>query len=221
MSVIDILVRYHPAFLGGLFVTLKLCAVVWFTGIVGGTLLGALGKRWPRVIGIPSRAASFFLSGIPVLVLLFWFHYPLQAMIGINIDPFITAVTAFSLINLFAVADIIRGVLNDFPAQYTMAARVCGLSTRTTFLRIELPIVFRQVLPTLLMLQVTMLQISIFASLISVAEIFRVAQQINAMLYKPIEIYSALAVFFLLVCLPLNGCAIWLRSRFTRDYSEQ
>jgi len=220
MSFIDILVRYHQAFLNGLVVTLHICAIVWTVGIVGGTLLGVFGSRWPWFIGMPSRAISFVLSGIPVLVFLFWLHYPLQAMIGVNIDPFITSVATFSLINVFSVADIVRGVMADFPAQYTMAARVCGLSRKTTFWRIELPIVLRQMIPALLMLQVTMLQISIFASLIAVEEIFRMAQRINAMLYRPIEIYTALGIFFLLVCLPLNGLALWLRQRFTRDLSE-
>ena len=66
-----------------------------------------------------------------------------------------------------------------------------------------------------------MLQCSLFASLISVDEIFRVAQRINATIYRPVEIYSALALLFLAVCLPLNGLALWLRMRFTRDLSEK
>ena len=62
---------------------------------------------------------------------------------------------------------------------------------------------------------------ALFASLISVNEIFRVAQQINAQIYRPVEIYTALGVLFLVVCLPLNGLALWLKARFTRDLSER
>jgi len=154
-------------------------------------------------------------------VFLFWLHYPLQAILGVVIDPFYTAAAALSTINVFAVADLVRAVLADFPSQYVVAAKVCGLSDRQTLLRIQLPIIFRQILPGLLMIQVNMLQATLFASLISVDELFRVAQRINATIYKPVEIYTALAVFFLAICLPLNGLAIWLRSRFTRDLSEQ
>jgi len=67
-------------------------------------------------------------------------------------------------------------VLNDFPMQYVMAAQICGLSHRQTVLKIQLPIIFRQAIPTLLLIQVSMLQASLFASLISVDEIFRVAK---------------------------------------------
>ena len=76
-------------------------------------------------------------------------------------------------------------------------------------------------MPVLLMIQVNMLQSTLFSSLISVPEIFRVTQQINAQIYKPVEIYTALGVLFLLICLPMNGLALWLKTRFTRDFSEK
>jgi len=136
------------------------------------------------------------------------------------IDPFYTASFALSLINVFMVCDIVRNAVADFPRQYLVAARVCGMSRLDALRHIEAPIIFRQILPPLLMAQVTMLQCTLFASLISVDEIFRVAQRINATIYRPVEIYTALGLLFLAVCLPLNGLAIWLKARFTRNLSE-
>jgi ABC-type amino acid transport system permease subunit len=66
-----------------------------------------------------------------------------------------------------------------------------------------------------------MLQLTLFASLISVEEIFRVAQRINATIYQPVEIYTALAIFFLIICLPLNGLAIYLKKKYTLNLSEK
>jgi polar amino acid transport system permease protein len=221
VSVLEILSKHREEFLLGLWVTLKLCLLIWPVGIIVGTSLGMAGARWKRGVGIPSKVISFTLSGIPILVFLFWLHYPLQSLLGIVVKPFFTAAAALAIVNTLLVADLIRGVLNDFPMQYVMAAQVCGLSTRQTALTIQLPIVFRQVLPSLLLIQVTMLQATLFASLISVDEVFRVAQRINSEIYRPVEIYTALAVLFLAVCLPLHGIAYWLRARFTRDLSER
>jgi ABC-type amino acid transport system permease subunit len=221
MDVFDILAKYRQEFLLGLGVTLKLCLIVWSLGIVLGTLLGAAGSRWRLLIGLPSRFASFVLGAVPILVFLFWLHYPFQSLIGVLIHPFYTAVAALSIINILLVADLIRGVLIDFPDQYLQAAKVCGLSHRQTILHIQLPIILRQVLPTLLLIQVSMLQASLFASLISVDEIFRVSQRINSEVYRPVQIYTALALFFLAVCVPLHGLAYWLRARYTRDLSER
>lgn len=170
---------------------------------------------------MPARIFSFLLSGVPILVFLFWLHYPAQAMFDLVIDPFYTAAVTLSIVNIFAVADIVRGALNDFPQQYLTAAKVTGLSRKQTIFNIQIPLIFREILPSLLLLQVTMLHTTLFASLISVEEIFRVAQRINAQIYRPVEIYTALGLFFLLVCLPVNGFAIWLKHHFTRDLSER
>lgn len=221
MTVFDILAQYRIGLLDGLGVTLKLCAIIWFLGIVFGTGIGAAGAKWKMAIGIPTRTASFLLSGIPILVFLFWMHYPLQAMLHVVIDPFYTAAATLTIVNTFAVADLVRSVLDDFPAEYVIAARVCGLSWHQTFLRIQLPLLLRRIMPNLLTIQVNILQATLFASLISVEELFRVAQRINSEVYRPIEVYSTLAVFFLAICLPLNGLALWLRSRYTRNISEQ
>jgi polar amino acid transport system permease protein len=221
LNVFEILTEHREEFALGLLTTLKLCLFIWPLGIVLGAGLGVAGAKWKLVVGMPSKAASFTLSGVPILVFLFWLHYPLQSLLDVVIDPFYTAVAALSTVNVLLVADLIRGVLNEFPNQYILAARVCGLSGRRTVLRIQLPIIFRQVLPNLLFIQVGMLQATLFASLISVDEVFRIAQRINSQVYRPVEIYTALAVLFLAICLPLHGLAYWLKARFTRDLSEQ
>lgn len=221
MSTLDILWAYRREFLGGLFVTLKLCALIWPIGIIAGTIVGAAGAHWKRTVGAASRGISFVLSGVPILVFLFWLHYPLQTMLGVVIQPFYTAVTALSIVNTLLIAETVRRVLLDFPRQYVLAARVCGISASRTVMQVQLPIVFRQVLPALLVSQVGMLQATLFASLISVDEIFRIAQRINSEVYKPVEIYSALAVLFIAVCLPMHATASFLREKYTRDLSER
>lgn len=221
MTVFDILLTYHIAFLQGLRVTLMLCAVIWTAGIMGGTMLGVIGAMWPKSWGRFTRGMSFAFSAIPTLVILFWLHYPAQAALGIVIDPFYTASLTLSLVNIFAMGEMVRQAVVDFPKQYIIAGRVCGLAERDIVTKIQLPILFRQLLPGMLVQQVGMLHATLFASLISVEEIFRVAQRINSTVYRPIEIYTALACFFLVVCLPINLFAAIIKKRFTRDFSER
>ncbi|MDP9196126.1 MAG: ABC transporter permease subunit [Pseudomonadota bacterium] len=220
MSVFNILVTYWPAFLKGLFVTLQLCAIIWTGGLVLGATLGMAGTRLPAAIGGPSRIISFILGATPLLVFLFWMHYSLQGMLGIVIDPFWTTSFILTVLNIFGVADIVRTALADFPRQYLVAAQVTGLTRRQTIFRIQLPLILRSTLPSLLLLQVAMLHATLFSSLISVEEIFRMAQRINSQIYKPVEIYTAMGVFFLALCLPVNGLAWILRQRYTRNISE-
>ncbi|MBI1309293.1 MAG: ABC transporter permease subunit [Proteobacteria bacterium] len=220
LTAAQILWEYREAFLKGLAVTLEMSAIIWSVGIVLGFTLGWLGATYRDSVGQVVRWTSFVLGGVPILVFLFWLHYPAQAMFNLVIDPFYTATFTFTVINVVAIAELVRGALMDFPQQYLTAAKVCGVPARQTFLRIQLPLLLRGVIPALLMLQIVMLHTTLFASLISVEEIFRIAQRINALIYKPVEIYTALGVFFLAVSLPVNGFALWFKARYTRDTSE-
>lgn len=65
-----------------------------------------------------------------------------------------------------------------------------GLSNKAILFKIELPLVLRQVLSPLLVSQVVMLHMTLFASLISVEELLRIAQRINSHLI--FEIHSPL-----------------------------
>jgi polar amino acid transport system permease protein len=221
MTLIRIFQDYGDAMWRGLQVTLALCAIIWASGIVFGSILGIAGAKWKWQVGLPSRILSVILAGMPALVFLFWMHYPLQTILGVVVDPFVTAAVTLSIINVVMVSDLCRGAILDFPRQYLWAAQVCGLSAGQTTLHIKLPILFRQVLPGLLLVQISMLQATLFASLISVDEIFRVAQRINSQLYRPVEIYTLLALFFVAVCVPLHLLAEGLKRRFTRNLSER
>jgi len=221
MTIINIIITYKESLISGLLVTLGLCLIIWLSGLIFGIIFGALAHRQKESTGMFLKIFSFILASTPILVLLFWLHYPLQAMLGIVVIPFITAAFALSLVNIIGVAQIVRDALDEFPTQYTIAGKVCGLTQKEIFKKIQLPIIFRQTIPQFLTLQVNMLQLTLFASLISVQELFRVAQQINSLIYKPIEIYTALAVFFIAICLPLNLLAYWFKNKYTRNLSEK
>lgn len=214
MNILEILEKYKSAFLLGISVTLKLCLVIWGLGIFIGLILGVFAYRI-KSINFLIKAINFGLSSMPVLVLLFWLHYPLQAILGIVINPFITTAFTLTLINIFGVSNIVCSNLNEIPNEYREVAKVCNISEYSIFSKIEFPMMLRLALPTILVLQVNMLHLTLFGSLISVEEIFRICQQINSQIYQPIEVYSTLALFFLIISLPLNGFAIYLKIKLS------
>jgi polar amino acid transport system permease protein len=220
MSTLDIIINYHEAILRGLWETICLCVIVWFLGIVLGIAIGIAAGKWREHVGVGLQVIAFIAAGVPVLVLLFWLYYPFQRYLGISVSPFWTAVIGLSFVNTLAVAMAVRNVVVEFPQQFIIAAKVCGMPPLAILYHIEIPICLRQLIPTLLTIQVSILQMSLFASLISVEELFRVVQRINSLEYQVVGVYSALAVFFLVVCLPLNGIAWYLRVKFTRRVSE-
>lgn len=221
MMAFDLIIKYRQGLLAGLGVTLQLCLIVWLTGLAIGAALSLASTRWPHSIGRATQLVSFLLTGIPLLVFLFWLHYPAQAMLGVIVHPFYTAALMLSILNIFAVNEAIRGVLSSFPAEFVSIARACGMRAPAILRYVQLPLVLRQAVPSLLVIQVNVLQATLFASLISVEEVFRVVQRINAVENRPVAVYTSLGLLFLAVCLPLNGVARWLQQRYSHDFSER
>lgn len=219
-TIVQIVVQYREGLLSGLLVTLGLVVIVWLSGLIFGVLFGWYAHQ-KQSTGYSLKVLWFLISSVPILVLLFWLHFPLQEILGVVIKPFITAAAALSLVNIVFVAAIVKDALDEFPEQYSIAGKVSGLREREIFSKIKFPLIFRATIPQFLFLQVAMLQATIFASLISVEEIFRVAQRINSTIYKPIEIYTTLALFFVVICLPLNLIAYYMKSKYTRNLSEK
>lgn len=215
-----ILANNLDVFLGGLCTTLAILLLVTALGAAIGIPLGVIGSRSSKQIGYLIQKLRFITRVIPVLVLLFWFHYPLQAILSVVIPPFWTSVAVLSLINIIAISSLVRIELVQLPKQYREAAMTLGLNSRQTIRHVELPILYRRLLPRLLEQTATMLEYTLFASLISVNELFRVAQSLNAMLYKPVEIYTLLVLFFFIILTPLYAAANYLKKKYRYLYDS-
>ena len=214
-EVLKILSDYKEEFLIGLSVTLQMTLLIWSLGILFGSIVGILCVRFKKAIGIPSRLITFFLGGIPVLVFLYWLHYPAQNLLGVQVDGFITTVFMLTLLNTFLVAEQVRNALDSFPREFIVSAEVCGFSRNQITRMIQAPYIIRQIIPAVLLIQVVMMHSTLFASLISVDELFRIAIRVNSEVYKPVEVYSALALFFLLLSLPISGLSYYLKRKYS------
>jgi polar amino acid transport system permease protein len=221
MNSLQILWQYREAFFSGFIVTMQLLILTSFIGTVSGIALEWLCHRFEGIMRRLVDGVAFCIAAIPALVILFWLYYPAQTLLGISVSPFLTALTALTLMNTFAVYRIASDAVKDFPKQYIASALVCGLKSSDIVRYIQAPLLLRATLPRWIDQQVVILQTSVFASLISVEEIFRVAQRINSVIYQPVIIYTAMALIFLVTAGSAMYGAQYLRNRFHRDFSER
>lgn len=220
MEIFYLLEQYYPALLKGLTVTLKLSFIASATGIVLGVLLGVIVSNSNKFIQILAKAIYISIIACPVLIILYWFHFPFQKILNIVIDPFITAALTMTIINTIGVANTVQNAILKFPNHYTLTAHLCGMRGRYFVQKIQLPIIFNKVYPSILLLQVNVVHMSLFASMISVPELFRVAQRINAVEHQSVLIYTLMAIFFILVLAPLMLIANKAHKHFRYDENE-
>jgi ABC-type amino acid transport system permease subunit len=199
---LDLIFQYQDAYLRGILGTLKLACLTWIIGITIGGFLGAASYFNSNILSKSIRVLNYLVSSLPVIVVLFWFHYPAQAVLQLSIDPFYTALFVLSLINILAISVVVEHGFLQINQGYLEVAKSYGIPEKAIAGKILIPMVIRNILPAVLTSQMTILHMTIFASLISYEELFRVSQQINSVVYKPVEVYTILALFFIVISLP-------------------
>jgi cystine transport system permease protein len=204
-----------PIVWGGLSGTVPLALASFALGLVL-----ALGVALARLSKNPvlSRAARFYVSvirGTPLLVQLFVIFYGLPAL-GLVIDPWPSAIIAFSLNVGGYAAEVIRAAILSVPKGQWEAGYTIGMSSSTTLRRIILPQAARVSVPPLSNTFISLVKDTSLASLILVTELFRVAQQIAAFSQEFMLLYLEAALIYWLFCLALSSGQNALERRLDR-----
>ncbi len=174
-------------------------------GTVIGVLLGVLSLISLNLISCIARLFIELFLALPVLVLLVWLYYSLPLMIpGLVIEGQSCAILGLGLSLSAFVAEIIRGGINSIPSGEIEVAYCTGMSRFEAIRYILIPQVFRESWPALMGQYITTYKFSTLASVIAVPEILHTANSIIAQTYRPLEMYSAVAVMFIITIIPLN-----------------
>jgi polar amino acid transport system permease protein len=196
---------YKEAFFNGLLVTLGLTALVCIFGTILGLFL-ALGRlaRSGVVKALSIAYIEVFLA-LPLLVLLLWMYHALTFVSPVlRLSGFQAALLAMTLNLAPFIAETIRAGIESIPRGQGEAALSVGMSYSQMLRRIILPQAIRRVTPPLLTQYITMLKLSPLASFIAVAELLKSANDVILTTYRPMEIYTAVAVIYLIIILPLT-----------------
>jgi ABC-type amino acid transport system permease subunit len=89
---------------------------------------------------------------------------------------------------------------------------VLGLTPIQNFTRIVLPQAIRMTLPPLASNFVQLIKFSSLGAVISVSEITRRGMELSASTFRPLEIFTFIAVVYFVICWPLAmGIRLWER----------
>ncbi len=204
---LEILVDSFPKILiPGLSVTIPLTAIS-FTFAMAIAVAAAMAQfaRVPVVTQL-CRFYIWIFRGTPLLVQLFVVFYGLPK-VGVRIEPFPAAVIVFSLNEGAYCAETVRAALEAVPVGQLEAGLCAGLSYLQTMRRIVLPQAMRTAFPPLSNSLIAMVKDTSLAANITVVEMFRAAEQINARVYEPLALYIEVGMIYLLFSTALT----WLQ----------
>ncbi|PKR77590.1 cysteine ABC transporter permease [Halalkalibacillus sediminis] len=204
-----------PMIEGAIQYTIPLTLISFIVGITIALITALLRLSKSRILRAPAVMYVSAIRGTPLLVQLFIVFYGLGS-IGLTIDPFPSAVIAFSL-NVGAYAsEIIRASISSIPKGQWEAGYTVGMSHGTTLKRIILPQASRVSVPPLSNTFISLVKDTSLASLILVTELFRQAQEIAARTFDFMLLYVQAAVIYWVICFILSIGQEMLERRLNR-----
>ena len=204
-----------PIVRGAVLGTIPLALVSFALGLALALALALMrlsGRRW---LSAPARAYISVVRGTPLLVQLFVIFYGLPS-IGVVIDPWPSAIIAFSINVGGYAAEVIRAAILSVPKGQWEAAYMIGMSRRLALRRTILPQAARVSVPPLSNTFISLVKDTSLASLILVTELFRRAQEIAAFSQEFMLLYLEAALVYWVICLGLSFVQSSLEKRLDR-----
>ncbi len=173
-------VSWLPSLLNGTEITILLTLASVTTGVLLSVFL-ALGKMSKiKIISYFCRAYIFFFRGTPLLMQLYflWFGLPVLFPALTISDRFLAAWIAFSLNSGAYCAEIIRAAIESIDKGQFEAAKVLGLSYRTTMSKIIIPQTYRRLIPPLANEFIMVLKDASITSIIALQDLSKITSSI-------------------------------------------
>ncbi|MEN0586045.1 MULTISPECIES: amino acid ABC transporter permease [Kosakonia] len=188
---------FWPMLSAGLKFTIPLTLSAFILGLTLGFIVALLRLYGPACLKPIVIFYVWLIRGTPLLVQLFLIFYALPSA-GVTIDAFPAAVIGFT-VNIGAyTSEVIRATLLAVPKSQWEAAHAISMTWAQALRRIILPQAARIAVPPLSNTFISLVKDTSLASVITVPEMFLAAQQIAAVTYEPLILYSEAAVIYLL-----------------------
>jgi polar amino acid transport system permease protein len=161
--------------MSGLQMTLVLSAATLLLAMIGGLLIAGLDiSRW-RLLRWIGISFGEVIRNTPILVQLLWVYYVLPIVFGVGIGAVTALVIGLSVYQAAFISEVYRAGIQAI----------------------------RMTLPPLASNFVQLIKFSSLGAVISVSEITRRGMELSSSTFRPLEIFTFIAVVYFFICWPL------------------
>ena len=180
--------------------------------IVAAAVLAAMLLPALREVGLPVLAAPFgmllhdiasayvaVMRGTPIVVQVMFIYFALPVLADVRVEAEPAAIVTLMINSGAYIAEIVRGALQSVPKGLHEAGQAMGLPFYKILAHIIGPVAFRRMIPPLGNQCIISLKDSSLFIVIGVAELTRQGQEIMASNFRAVEIWSAVAIIYLIL----------------------
>ena len=207
------LLRYVTLFERGIAVTLAFTVGTVLLGLVIGLLLGLGRLSRSRLVNAPLVAIIELFRCTPLLVQIVWCYYALPVLLSIQIPATVAAALVLSFYTGAFYAEIFRGGILSIERGQWDAARALGLRRWPMMRHVVLPQAVRRMVPPFMNQSITQLKNTSLVSTIAVPDLLYQGSLITADTYRPLEVYTVVAVIYFALLFPATRLVQWYEGR--------
>jgi His/Glu/Gln/Arg/opine family amino acid ABC transporter permease subunit len=196
----DVIPNNIDFLMSGLQMTLIISATALVFAMIGGLLLALVDMSRYLAVRAIGLAIGEVIRNTPILVQLLWVYYVLPIVFNIRISSFAAILIGLSVYMAAFMSEVYRSGIQAVPKGHREAAQVLGLTPFQSFRRIVLPQAIRFTLPPLASNFVQLIKFSSLGAVISVTEITRRGMELSSSTFRPLEIFSFIAVVYFFIC---------------------
>ncbi|MEN5178862.1 amino acid ABC transporter permease [Comamonas odontotermitis] len=196
--------KYRTLLVGGIGYTLLFTVICVLGGLAIGLVAGLGRLSRHKVVTVPLRAFVEVFRCTPVLVQLVWFYYALPVLTGIEMSAPVAAALCLSLYGGAFYSEIIRGGIISTDIGQTEAGQAIGMTRGQVMRRIILPQAFRKMIPPLVNQSILQLKNTSLLMVLAVPDLLYQGQVIAHDTYRPLEVYTFIAIAYFVILFPIT-----------------
>lgn len=210
---IALIQKVFPYFAQAAYVTISVSFLALVLGLALAAVLTTMRLSQNMAVRFLAITYVSIFRGTPCLVQLFLLYFG-GGQVGINLSPFTAGWIGLGLNIAAYMSESMRGAVLAVDRNQSEAARSIGFGRIRTMWLIILPQAARLMIRPLGVNIVALIKGSALVSTLSVIDLTYTAQRYISSTFKPFEIFTVAALFYMLIIIAVTVCLRWLDRRF-------
>jgi len=207
---------YVDYWIRGAGVTLAYAVGTVLGGLIIGVLCGMASLYRRRWVTLPIHVYVETFRCTPLLVQIVWFYFALPIVLDVNLPAWLAAGLGLTLYMGSFATEIFRGGIISIDRGQWQAARALGMTSGELMRHVILPQAARRMVPPFVNQSVIQLKNTSLLYVVAVPDLMYTGSIVVADTFRPLEVYTSVAVMYFVMLYPLTQWAKRLEAQVDR-----
>ncbi|NOU92411.1 ABC transporter permease subunit [Paenibacillus sp. LMG 31456] len=208
----DILFKYWDMYLEGFWNTLQVSLIALVGSFILGTIVAVMRIAPFKPLNWMGTVFVEFIRNIPLILIVFFFFLA-PSVLGLPLSGFVAGTVALTIYTAAFIAESVRAGIQAVPKGQTEAARASGLTYNQAMCYVVLPQAIKIVIPPIGNQFLNLVKNSSILSVVAGLDLMYYADLISTKSFVTFSVYIFVALFYLVITIPLSIGLSYLERR--------